>query len=96
MCTAIIITLPPAKTLPPHHAQGEVPYQNLRPFPDAPMMIGGYFTTIIVAMIPPLWHYKMMPKVLAWDEKYANDNELKLAKEDSLNSGKKAFIQKYQ
>ena len=47
-------------------------------------------------MIPPLWHYKMTPKVLAWDEKYANDNELKLAKEDSLNSGKKAFIQKYQ
>ena len=37
-----------------HHAQGEVPYQDLKPFPDAPMMINGYLTTIIVAMIPPL------------------------------------------
>ncbi|MGZ2748994.1 hypothetical protein [Burkholderia stagnalis] len=39
-----------------HHAQGEVPYQDLKPFSDAPMMIGGYLTTIVVAMIPPLWH----------------------------------------
>lgn len=24
-----------------HHAQGEVPYQDLKPFPQAPMMVGG-------------------------------------------------------
>ncbi|MFY9180246.1 MAG: alkane 1-monooxygenase [Venatoribacter sp.] len=79
-----------------HHAQGEVPYQDLRPFPDAPMMIGGYLTTIIVAMIPPLWHSKMTPKVLEWDKKYASTDELKLAKEDSLNSGKREFINAYR
>jgi len=78
-----------------HHAQGEVPYQDLRPFPDAPMMIGGYLTTIIVALIPPLWHRKMTPKVLAWDEEYASDSERILAMEDSLNSGMPDFINAY-
>ena len=62
-----------------HHAQGEVPYQDLKPFADAPMMIGGYLTTIIVAMIPPLWHRLMTPKVLAWDRDYATAQERELA-----------------
>jgi len=62
-----------------HHAQGEVAYQDLRPYPDAPMMIGGYLTTILVAMIPPLWHRIMTPKVLAWDRDYATPEEQRLA-----------------
>ena len=37
-----------------HYAQGEVPYQDLKPFPEAPTMINGYPTTLIVALIPPL------------------------------------------
>ena len=32
-----------------HHAQGEVPYQDLQPYPNAPMMVGGYLTTICSA-----------------------------------------------
>ena len=43
------------------HAQGEVPYQDRKPFPDAPMIINGYLTTLIVALIPPLWHRLMTP-----------------------------------
>ncbi|CAD5106214.1 alkane 1-monooxygenase [Zestomonas carbonaria] len=70
-----------------HHAQGEVPYQDLKPFPDAPMMIGGYLTTIIVAMIPPLWHKLMTPKVLAWDRDYASAEERQLAAEANARSG---------
>lgn len=70
-----------------HHAQGEVPYQDLKPYPDAPMMVSGYLTTIIVAMIPPLWHKLMTPKVLEWDKKYANAEELKLAAEANRKSG---------
>lgn len=69
-----------------HHAQGEVPYQDLRPFPDAPMMIGGYLTTILVAMIPPLWHRLMTPKVLAWDRDFASEEERQLAKEANRRS----------
>jgi alkane 1-monooxygenase len=76
-----------------HHADGNVPYQDLRPYEDAPMMINGYLTTILVTLIPPLWHYLMVPKVLAWDEKYASKEELILAKQANLNSGVPAFIE---
>lgn len=75
-----------------HHAQGEVPYQDLKPFADAPMMVGGYLTTIVVALIPPLWHHLMTPKVVAWDRDYATPRERDLAREASLNSGMPAFM----
>jgi alkane 1-monooxygenase len=63
-----------------HHAQGEVPYQDLRPYPDAPMMLGGYLTTIVVALVPPLWHRLMTPRVLAWDRDFATEEERALIK----------------
>lgn len=74
-----------------HHAQGEVPYQDLKPFPEAPMMINGYLTTIIIALIPPLWHKLMTPKVLAWDQEYATAEEKRLAAEANARSGIKAM-----
>ena len=58
-----------------------MPYHELRPYADAPMMIGGYLTTIVVAMIPPLWHALMTPKVLAWDRDHASAEEQRLAAE---------------
>lgn len=75
-----------------HHADGNVAYQDLRPYSDAPMMINGYLTTILVALVPPLWNYFMVPKVLAWDEKYASKEELALAKEANLVSGVPALV----
>lgn len=74
-----------------HHAQGEVPFQQLKPYSDAPMMIGGYLTTYMVALVPPLWHKMMVPKVLEWDQKYASKDELHLANVANRNSGLKAF-----
>ena len=73
--------------VPHHHAQGEVPYQDLRPMPDAPMMINGYLTTIVLAMIPPLWHRLMAPKLLAWDRDYASPRERELAAQANAASG---------
>lgn len=70
-----------------HHAQGEVPYYDLKPYADAPMMVGGYLTTIVVALIPPLWHKLMIPKVLEWDQLYATEEELVLANEANRQSG---------
>jgi fatty acid desaturase len=70
-----------------HHAHGDVPYQELHPYPEAPMMINGYLTTIVVALIPPLWHKLMTPKVLEWDAKYASEEERKLAAEANQKSG---------
>ena len=75
-----------------HHAQGEVPYQDLKPYPNAPMMINGYLTTLLVAMIPPLWHHLMTPKVLAWDRDYANDEERELAALANARSGIPALV----
>ncbi|MCP5017571.1 MAG: alkane 1-monooxygenase [Ketobacter sp.] len=74
-----------------HHAQGEVPYHELKPYSDAPMMINGYLTTIAVALIPPLWHKLMTPKVLEWDEKYATAEERKMAEAANRKSGLKSL-----
>ena len=70
-----------------HHAQGEVPYQDLRPYPRAPMMISGYLSTILIAMVPPVWHKLMTPKVLAWDRDYATPEERRLAARANAHSG---------
>ncbi len=70
-----------------HHAQGEVPYHELAPYPDAPMMISGYLTTILVAMVPPLWHALMTPRVLDWDRRYASEDERALAQRANRRSG---------
>ena len=70
-----------------HHAQGEVAYHDLRPYPEAPMMLNGYLTTIVVALIPPLWHHLMTRKVLAWDRDYASDEERVLANAANERSG---------
>lgn len=63
-----------------HHAQGEVPYHELRPYPDSPQMIGGYLSTIILTLIPPLWFRLMAPKVAHWDQHYASADEQRLAR----------------
>jgi alkane 1-monooxygenase len=75
-----------------HHAQGEVPYQALRPLPGSPTMINGYLTTIVVALLPPLWHRLMTPKVLAWERDHANEEERRLAAEANLRSGIPALV----
>lgn len=62
-----------------HHAQGEVPFQSLSPYPNAPMMISGYLSTLLIALIPPLWHRLMQPKLHHWDRHFANAEERKLA-----------------
>ena len=74
-----------------HHAAGEVPYHELRPYPDAPMMIHGYLTTIVIALVPPLWHRLMTPKVLAWDRDHATPAERRLAAQANARSGRGAF-----
>ncbi|CAN5683465.1 hypothetical protein BH11PSE12_BH11PSE12_15930 [soil metagenome] len=75
-----------------HHAQGEVHYQDLKPFPTAPMMINGYLTTIIIAMMPPLWHKLMMPKLAAWDRDYATAEERELAARANQRSGLASMV----
>jgi alkane 1-monooxygenase len=62
-----------------HHAQGEVPFHALRPYPNAPMMVSGYLTTILLTLVPPLWFRLMAPRVAAWDRDFATAEERALA-----------------
>lgn len=59
-----------------HHAQASVPFEQLQPIPNAPMMISGYISTIFVALVPPLWFKLMKPKLMHWDQTFANQDEL--------------------
>lgn len=75
-----------------HHAQGDVPYQDLKPMADAPMMIGGYLTVMVLTLVPPLWHALMTPRLLAWDRDFADPGERALAREANAASGIAALV----
>lgn len=61
-----------------HHAKGAVPFERLEAMPDAPVMIGGYISTIVLVLLPPLWYRLMRPKLQHWDDTMANENELSI------------------
>ena len=58
-----------------HHAQGEAPFHELQPFPDAPEMPTGYLGTIGLALVPPLWRRVMAPRLADWDARFASPAE---------------------
>lgn len=58
-----------------HHAQGAVPFEKLKALPDSPEMIGGYISTMGIALIPPLWFRIMEKKLAHWDAHFANEEE---------------------
>jgi len=70
-----------------HHAQGEVPYHALRPYPAAPMMISGYLTTLMITLIPPVWHRLMVPRLQRWDRVFASEGERRMAARANAGSG---------
>ncbi|MBF7072952.1 alkane 1-monooxygenase [Glaciecola sp. MH2013] len=61
-----------------HHAKGAVPFEKLEAMPDAPIMIGGYISTMLLVLIPPLWFSLMRPKLQHWDKTMANEKELEI------------------
>lgn len=70
-----------------HHAQGEVPFYDLKPYQDAPMMVNGYLSVIVLTLVPPIWNMLMVPKLLEWDQKYATAEEKLLAGKQNWESG---------
>lgn len=70
-----------------HHAEADVPFWELRPYPDAPMLKYGYLTMIIITMVPPLYRSMMTPKLRDWDKRFASPAERKLAQEANAASG---------
>ena len=61
-----------------HHEKGDLPFWNLKPYPEAPEMPYGYLTTIFAAMVPPVWRASINPKLKEWDEKHASREELEI------------------
>jgi alkane 1-monooxygenase len=70
-----------------HHTRGALPFQALQPMPQAPALLGGYMSTILVALVPPLWHHLMTPRLLQWDAQHANATERELARQANARSG---------
>lgn len=70
-----------------HHAQGDVEFWKLKAYPEAPTLPYGYLTTILIALVPPLYKQMMVPLLKDWDRRYATADERKLAKEQNLHSG---------
>lgn len=71
-----------------HHLEPNKEFWNLQAFPDAPRYPHGYLASMGYAMIPPLWHKMMAPKLKEWDEKWASPEERILAREANLKSGR--------
>ena len=61
-----------------HHEKGDLPFWKLKPYPDAPTMPYGYLTTILIAMIPPVWFRVIAPSLAHWDNHFASKEELAL------------------
>ena len=61
-----------------HHEKGDLPFWNLKPYPEAPEMPYGYLTTIFLAFFPPVWRAVMNPRLKEWDEKQASREELEI------------------
>lgn len=74
-----------------HHEKGDLPFWELKPYPEAPEMPFGYLTTLVISIFPPLWDRVITPALQEWDEKQATPAERKLAREQNLNSGIRAL-----
>ena len=76
-----------------HHADADVEFWNLKPLvEEAPTTILGYIPSMLIALIPPLWHEIMNARVIQWDNEMASPAELELAIEANRNSGQPALI----
>lgn len=58
-----------------HHEKGDLPFWNLKPYPEAPEMPYGYLTTILITLVPPLWYRVINPRLQEWDARQASKEE---------------------
>ncbi|MGQ0596793.1 alkane 1-monooxygenase [Aquabacterium sp.] len=70
-----------------HHADAQVPFQELRSHSEQPSMPDGLVSSLLYALIPPLWHAKIAPKLLEWDRTQADRSEYPLIQAANKASG---------
>jgi len=75
-----------------HHAQGGVPFENLQPMQEAPLMISGYISTIGITLIPPLWFALMKPRLAHWDTHFANQDELDILERQRVDRSNRHIL----
>lgn len=70
-----------------HHQDSYMPYNKLVPHKEA-IPMPSLFTCFFVALIPPLWHRRIiMPALKRWDLEYATAEERALAREQNRRAG---------
>lgn len=69
-----------------HHVRGETRFWDLEPT-GAPNYGWGYLTLLVIAIVPPLWHAFMKPKLAAWDRDFATPAERAIAEIHNRRSG---------
>lgn len=70
-----------------HHMDPQRPFWLTDPLQEAPAMPYGYLTSVLIALVPPLWHRLMAPRLLHWDARYASPDECSLAAGQNRCSG---------
>ena len=58
-----------------HHLGPGRPYHRLTVPETAPLLPWGYMVSILLALIPPLWHRLMAPHLHRWDHRHASAEE---------------------
>lgn len=75
-----------------HHVNGELEYWKLALQERGARMRLGFIASILLGLIPPLWHRYATPLVIEWDERLASPEERKIAAEHSERTGRPAFV----
>ncbi|MBL4606921.1 MAG: alkane 1-monooxygenase [Pseudomonadales bacterium] len=76
-----------------HHADADVEFWHLKPYvEDAPTTILGYLPSMVIALIPPLWHEIMNAKLIQWDNELASPKEKLIAIQACRDSGQAILI----
>ena len=69
-----------------HHKNGDLRFDQLVPYPEAPQM-PSVFVCAVMAVIPPLWTRYAQKRLQEWDNTFANPAERELAREANLKAG---------
>ncbi|MBV2129189.1 alkane 1-monooxygenase [Arsukibacterium indicum] len=60
-----------------HHARAQLPFYQLKAYPNAPDLPTGYLGSMLLALLPPLWFRLMTPKLAQWDQQYSKSKPAK-------------------
>jgi len=69
-----------------HHKNGDLRFDELVPYPEAPQM-PSIFICAFMAVIPPFWTRYSQKRLRDWDQTFANSAERKLAREANRRAG---------